>query len=139
MNLVQIADTRLNSPTKVEVRAKQVPKAEGLTLYKVGKDTYATSITPTEVGFQEVMGTVFAVNNPFEYENVGVSSLLEQSVEATGGKIFRPDDVEGILEFAKTRAKRTIIQQQPVRWPLISVAIVLFLLEIFIRRWLRRE
>lgn len=136
---VEIPDTRVDSPTRVLIMSEKTPRAEGLAVYKVDKGTYAASITPEETGFQEVLGALFAVNYPVELENVGMSQELEGAVAQSGGRMFSPHDVDGIVEFAKTRARRTVVQREPTRWPWITAAMIIFLLEIFIRRWLRKD
>ncbi len=138
-NKVDIADTRVNEPTELLVKSETQPKAEGLSLYRVDAETFAATITPTTQGVQRVLDATFAANYPYEYEAIGQSDDLSRIVGSTGGRMFSASDVDGIVDAVKTRAKRTAIVRENVRYPWIVAAIIIFLLEIFIRRWLRKE
>ena len=54
-------------------------------------------------------------------------------------KIFNKNDIDGIIEFTKTRAKRTVVTKETIRQPFIIAAIILLLIEIFIRRITRKD
>lgn len=136
---IEIADTRVNEPTEVIVKSKTVPKSDQGVFYKIDEDMYATTITPTETGFQNILTATFAVNYPAEYEMMGLNPELKKIAESTGGKMFNKDDVDGIIEFTKTKAKRSVVTKQTVRQPFIIAAIILLLIEIFIRRISRKE
>ena len=136
---IEIADTRVNEPTEVIVKSKTVPKSDQGVFYKIDEDMYATTITPAETGFQNILTATFAVNYPAEYEMMGLNPELKKIAESTGGKMFDKDDVDGIIEFTKTKAKRSVVTKQTVRQPFIIAAIILLLIEIFIRRISRKE
>jgi uncharacterized membrane protein len=136
---IDIQDTRLNEPTEVIVKSKTVPKSEQNVFYKVDEDLYASTITPTETGFQQILTATFAVNYPAEYEMVGFNRELKSIAESTGGRIFDKNDVDGIIEFTKTKAKRSVVTKQTIRQPFIIAALILLLIEIFIRRITRKD
>ncbi|MBW2973618.1 VWA domain-containing protein [Candidatus Woesearchaeota archaeon] len=136
---VEIADTRINEPTEVIVKSKTVPKSEQNVFYKIDEDLYASTVTPTELGFQRILTATFAANYPSEYEMMGFNPELKSITESTGGKIFDKNEVDDIIDFTKTKAKRSVVTKQTIRQPFIIAAIILLLIEIFIRRITRKE
>ncbi|MBW2986366.1 VWA domain-containing protein [Candidatus Woesearchaeota archaeon] len=136
---IDIQDTRINEPTEIIVKSKTVPKSEQNVFYKIDEDMYASTITPTATGFQQILTATFAVNYPAEYEMMGFNRELKSIAESTGGRVFDKSDVDGIIEFTKTKAKRSVVTKQTIRQPLIIAAIILLLIEIFIRRITRKD
>ena len=136
---IEIPDTRVNEPTEVIVKSKTAPKSEQGAFYKISEDLYATTITPTQAGFQQILTATFAANYPSEYEMMGFNPELKSITESTGGRVFDKKDINGIIELTKTKAKRTIVTKETLRRPLIIAAIILLLIEIFIRRITRKE
>ncbi|MBN1644434.1 VWA domain-containing protein [Candidatus Woesearchaeota archaeon] len=136
---VDVRDTRVFETTELIVRSASPPKAEGYSFYKIDDNMYSSSITPTEVGFHEVLGATFAVNNPSEYETLGFSDELEGVVFNTGGKVFDRNDIDGMVDHTITRSRREIITKENFRWPFVMAVVVLFLIEIFIRRIVKQE
>jgi len=138
-SFIDAKDTRLDEPADITVKSSTLPSAEGVVFYKIDEDTYSGSILPSTVGFQETAGAVFAVNYESEYGQLGLSPELSKIVGSTGGKVFKPNDIEGMVEHAESSAKRMVNSRDYVRWPFIVLAIILFLVEIFIRRLMRTE
>ena len=68
-----------------------------------------------------------------------MSEKLPDIVSATGGSMYNPDEVDRIINEVKSRAKRSVVKKQNVRWPFIVLAIIIFLLEIAMRKALRKE
>jgi uncharacterized membrane protein len=136
---IEIPDTRINEPTEVIVKSKTVPKSDQGVFHKIDEDMYATTITPTQTGFQNILTATFAANYPSEYEMMGFNPELKSITESTGGKIFGKNDIDAIIQFTKTRAKRTVVTKETVRQPFIIAAIILLLIEIFIRRITRKD
>lgn len=136
---IEIPDTRVNEPTEVLVKSQTIPKAEGNVFHKVDENLYATTVTPTETGFQNILTATFATNYPAEYEMMGVNPELKSVTASTGGKIFNKEDIDGIIDLTKTKAKRTVVKKETIRQPFILAAILLLLIEIFIRRITRQE
>lgn len=136
---VDVSDTRVQERTEVIIKSSQQPNAPGATFYKTDEDVYTASITPTQTGFYEIAGTFFGVNYPAEYAALGENPELKAITASTGGKIFKPEDIEGIIQHTKSRARRAVITKDIFSWPFILGAILLLLTEIFIRRIIRRE
>jgi len=138
-SFIDAKDTRIDEPAEITVKSDVPPTAENVVFYKIDEDTYTGSIMPKSVGFQSVAGAEFAVNYESEFSGLGLNPELEKIVGSTGGRVFDSNDANSIVEHAKTRAKRVINTREYIRWPFIILAIIVFLVEIFIRRLLRRE
>jgi len=138
-SFVDAKDTRIHEPTEVTIRSQTIPDAEGITFYKIDENLYSGTIVPEQSGFLQVAQATFAANYPYEYGNLGFSQELSTIAQSTGGKIFDPNDIEGMAKFAETKATRSISSREYYRWPFIIIALSLFLLEIFIRRIVRKE
>lgn len=97
-------------------------------------DTYTFTFTPEQKGFFTVCGVPYAVNGPSEYWRVGMSGDIETAVQVTGGGVFGFDQIDEIVETIKTVSSRVAVKKTELRSPFIAIALILFLLEIFIRR-----
>lgn len=136
---VDVRDTRILEPAEVVVRSETPPVAEGYTFYKNSDDLYVTTVTPAVLGFQNILDATFAANSPAEYERLGFSQELEGVVFNTGGKVFDRDDIDGIVKHTITRSQRKMTSKESLRWPFVVALVILFLIEIFIRRVVRQE
>ena len=132
---VTIRDTVLGKPASVNVVSKEMPKADELSFAKIDTNLYSSSYTPKGTGYKEILGATFAVNYNDEYANLGISPEFTSLVEKTGGKIFDPADIKGIIEFVRAKSKRIKIESTDYRWPFAIIALILFLIEIGIRRY----
>jgi uncharacterized membrane protein len=97
-------------------------------------DTYIFTFTPTKTGFGTACTIPYAVNSESEYWKVGLNTELQNAVGITGGDSFTADQVEQIVEQIKTVSTRVTTQQTEIRNPFVALAIIVFLIEIFIRR-----
>lgn len=134
---VDIPDTRVNEPTEATIKSETLPAYENLV--KIGENTYSATLTPEKTGFTNAYGAVFAANYPKELEYIGVNEKLRSLVESTGGKFFNSNQLEEIIDYTKTKSMRQITSKESIRWPFIIAAIVILLIEIFIRRGYRKE
>ena len=132
---VTIRDTVLGKSTSVEVISRDMPQSEGLAFAKIDTNLYSAIYTPKDAGYLEILGATFAVNYNNEYANPGISDEFLKLVDKTGGKVFDPDDTEGIIEFVKAKSKRIKIESTDYRWPFALIALILFLAEIGVRRY----
>ncbi len=132
---VTIRDAVLGKSTGVNVISKEMPKGKGLAFAKVDANFYTSVYTPEETGYKEILGATFAVNHNDEYANLGTNPEFITLVERTGGRIFEPEDIKGILEFVRAKSKRIKIESTDYRWPFALIAMALFLIEIGIRRY----
>ncbi|NOR48816.1 MAG: VWA domain-containing protein, partial [Methanosarcinaceae archaeon] len=108
---------------------------EPLELSVIGKNTYDTTIDPDRIGMHDISGYPVAVNYALEYRDVGLNEELPSLVKSSGGKTYDERDARALLlEDARANSERVI--QEPVSWKMyfIIAALLLFLLEIVIRR-----
>ncbi len=131
---VSAQDTNIKRPTEVKVKTRQQPVSPGLTFYKRDDQLYAATITPTDLGFQTIFNTEFAVNYNKELEGIGFNPELEETTAATNGQLFTEDQTEEIIAAVKTQTERPVFKRWYYRWPLILLAMVIFLFEIYLRR-----
>lgn len=136
---IDVEDTRIGEPTKLIVKSPIPPKAEGLRFFKISEDLYRASIIPEELGFHAVADGVFGVNYKEEYEKLGFSESLEDITRATGGKLYRPDEMEKFLKDVKSRSIRAVLKKIDLRWPFIAFALALFLFEVAVRKLSRKH
>jgi len=134
-NYVDIQDTRINESTELTIKTDGIPKAEGLDLYKSAENTYKATLQPQDLGFSEVLGAVFAVNYPREYEKIGINDDLRTITINTNGVLFEKEDINKIIEAIKLQSKKSITKRYYVRWPFVITAIIIFLIEIALRRY----
>jgi len=137
--LITIKDGRIGEPLEITVKSDTPPSADGIAFYKTEEEMYVGVVTPVELGFQEALGVKFAVNYPIEYDSPGLNPELARIVASTGGKLWQADDIDGIANAVRAHATRTITGRDDIRWPFAIGAIIIFLIEVVVRRILRRE
>lgn len=133
-NFIDIPDTHIDEPTKLLVRSPSTPSAQGVVFFKVEEDLYSSTIVPEKQGFQQIMSAVFAVNYKREFADLGDNPRLTEIVEGTGGSFYTTDQVEEIIDQVESRSKRAVVKKVFIRWPFIILAMICFLLDIFLRR-----
>ena len=131
---VTIRDTPIGQPTSVDVVASDMPKEGDLLFAKVDTNFYSADYTPGQPGFFTLLGTTAAANYPREYGGLGVNEEFQTLVEATGGQVFEPTNIEGIIEFVKAKSKRIKVGSIDLRWPFLIAALLIFLFDIAYRR-----
>ncbi|MBT7902934.1 VWA domain-containing protein [Candidatus Woesearchaeota archaeon] len=131
---VEIVDSRVNKKSTVIVKSEKFPKAEGLTFNKIDENKYKAEFVRTKTGFDTLLSKDFGVNYDPEFENIGVSPNLNTVVHATGGKVFKPDQVDKIIKHVKSVSKRSITERTLLTLPFLVLALLLFLLEVVLRR-----
>jgi hypothetical protein len=102
-------------------------------------DSYVFSFTPEKTGFGAACGVPYAVNAQSEYWTVGLNDDLSTAVGITDGGVFAFDEVDAIVERITTVSKRVTSERKEIRNPFIALAIILFLMEVFVRRMWRRK
>jgi len=131
---VVIPDSRINTPIDVIVKSDKYPSAEGLGFTRVGENQYKSTIIAEELGFSQVLGKSYAVNYETEYQSLGMNPRLEEVVSMSGGKIFKSSETKDIVDFVKSASKKSKIERTTIIWPFILLAVIIFLIEIGIRK-----
>jgi len=131
---VKIKDTTLGEHTNVQVISKAKPTDKDLEFSQIGPNFYSAEFIPTKTGFSEFLGAKVAVNYNKEYIDIGMNPEFKEFVKLSGGSLFEPDDIEGIVTKVRTVSKRKRIEVVFYRWIFVSAAIILLLIEITIRK-----
>ncbi|MFB6304450.1 MAG: VWA domain-containing protein [Haloferacaceae archaeon] len=129
-----VRDTRVGEPTTVVYRGDERPTVEGLRFRQVGENRYEARVTPTEPGYHRVLGATYAANYPAEYAAFGESEALSRLVRRTGGRQFERGEAAAIAQFARERAVAVREVRDEWDWTALVAALLLFLLEVAVRR-----
>jgi len=130
---VDVPDGTLDNIFEITVKAPEKPKIEGLSFYEQN-GIYKATFLPEGVGIGQLYGTLYGVNYKAEYANIGYNKNLNNLVESTNGKIFEKEQVREIIEFIRTRSVIVKTVEKEYRWPFLTLAIAIFLIEILLRR-----
>jgi len=136
---VDIPDTSIDKPVEVIVRAGALPEVSGIDFSKIDKNLYSATFQPEKIGFNELLGKKYAVNYASEYERIGFNTELNQTVKASGGTLLDINNLDKLIKDIKAGAKRIKTDYLYYRWPLVALALILFLLEVCTRRILENR
>lgn len=131
---VSIRDTTLDDPMFINVISSSLPQHEKLSFIKTDVNFYNAKFNPTRTGFYNFLGADAAVNYRNEFMDLGIDEKFIKLVEQTQGKVFDKDDILGILDFVKEKSKRIKVNRTDFKWPFLVAALILFLVEIGLRR-----
>ncbi|MBI5398350.1 VWA domain-containing protein, partial [Candidatus Woesearchaeota archaeon] len=131
---VRVDDARVNESSRVFVKAGAFPIVSGLVFSKIDKDTYAANLKNDRVGIFGVLHASYGVNYHQEYETLGFNAQFKSTVRSTGGKVFKPSEVEDIIEHIKNVSKRSVIEQVSFRFEFLLAALAILLVEMIVRR-----
>ncbi|MFQ5474202.1 MAG: VWA domain-containing protein [Candidatus Nanoarchaeia archaeon] len=131
---IDIPDTRINRLSTATVKADKFPTSDVLEFVKSGDSTYTAKFTPEELGFDEILGSVYAVNYEQEYQRIGFNQDLADIVQNSRGKLFKPDEIDDIVKHVKSVSKRRITEKKVLIGPLLWAALLIFLAEVCVRR-----
>jgi len=131
---VKTKDTNLGSLAEVNIYSKKFPTSEKLQFSKIGENAYKATFIATSTGFEEIFNAKIAINTNKEFENIGLNPELSTLISLTGGKSFSLNETKELVNFIKETSRRTSTDIRYYRWPFIIAAMVIFLIEIFIRR-----
>jgi Mg-chelatase subunit ChlD len=132
--VTDIADTRVGEPTTVVYRGSSPPSDTDVPFSATDDDVYRAEVTPTTPGFETVAGTTYAANYHAEYAGFGPSPALAESVRSTGGQQFERNEAAEIAAFTRQQSTRVRDVRQTWDWALLSGALLIFLLEVIVRR-----
>ncbi len=133
--VVSVDDTRINTPSKAFVKSKKVPVVERMEFSKVEKDMYQSVFTQQKEGFHKLLEATYAADYEREYQDLGMSQTLHKIVASSGGKLFKPTETKQIADFVKSVSRRERREKRDLKEYFLVAAMVIFLLEIAIRRF----
>ncbi len=131
---ISMDDTWLGEPINIEVKSKIPPSYPGLSFSKIDENLYTAYYTPEKEGFYSFFNAVVAVNYRKEVAKTGINSELRNLVKITGGKVFEPEDTEGIIKKVIEDSKKVVVEKVSYRWIFAMIAALIFLAEIAYRR-----
>ncbi len=139
--VVEAEDTWFGTPATLDVTSYEeglpVLKFNGQTLELAvtGRNTYQTTVDPGNIGLHDVSGYPIAVNYALEYRDVGINEDLPVLIRANGGKTYTEQEALALLlEDAQKNSLKSVQVTKSQKIYFIIAALVLFLLEICIRR-----
>ena len=131
---VNVADGRIGEGLDISIYSEKVPKISEVQLIEVDTNIYSGNLIPDQTGFFKILDEEFAVNYPREFENLGINPKLEELVRITGGEILDVGDHKDIIEKIKKDSEKVIEDREYYRYFLLPAAVIVFLIEIFLRR-----
>ena len=110
------------------------PEHEKIHFSKVGETLYKGSFTPKETGFYDFFEASLAAGYQQEYSELGLNPDLSSLITASGGKTFKLNETDKLIDFVKESSKRAKVDVTYYRWPFVIIGVIFFLIEIFFRR-----
>ena len=132
-SFVDVFDARVGSEVEVIVKALDYPSGD-ISFVSLDENIYSGSMFFDTKGFTSVLGSDVAVNDPIEYERVGLSADLQNIVLMSGGRMFEVSEVEDMIDFIKAKSRRIELERKSWAWPFILVALLIFTCEVCVRR-----
>lgn len=133
---VEAGDGWAGSPLEIYVSSANPPRiGEGARIESTAPGRYTVTIVPESEGVYYINDYGIAVNYPLEYREFGFNPELRGMIEAAGGKIFTEEEAgRSVVEEARKASERLVQERLSISWQLLLAALVLFLLEVAIRR-----
>ena len=131
---VDIQDGVVNESIQVKLKTEFGLSSDKSDFYKIGENLYATTVKHQDTGFHYMLRATYAVNYKIEYELLNFNNELEGIAAATNGKVFDKEDFNGMVEAIKSQSKKSVDKKTYLRWPFLIAALVLFLIEVCIRK-----
>jgi hypothetical protein len=131
---VSAKDVNLGEVMEVNVKSDDLPEWNDLKFAKVGENIYSASFYPKKVGFYSFFNAEVAVNAIKELQSVGMNPELESLIGLSGGRMFQPSQTKDIIKKVREDSKRYKTEIIAYSWLPIVLALVIFLIEISVRR-----
>jgi len=141
---IYVSDVYKGDGLKIKIVSKKQPdvKIDGVkaNVYLTNPNEYTVSFNVQTRGFHTVevdgLKEIFTVNYPREIEKLGMDTKLYEIVGVTGGKVYdkNSDFVNDVLKEAKQKSIHTVLEKEDLKLPLLVASLILFLLEVTVRR-----
>jgi len=131
---VKVKDSRIQDVVQINIISEKEPFLEGLSFSKIDKNSYRATFVPKTTGFHNFFDASMAVNYKREYEELGINPNLVDLVSITNGRIFDDNNTTAIVNFIKENSRRRKINKKSYSWIFILTALIIFLMEVCIRR-----
>ncbi|MBT3304472.1 VWA domain-containing protein [Candidatus Woesearchaeota archaeon] len=136
---VNVGDGRIGESLDISIYSDKVPDINDVQLIEIDTNIYSGNLVPDQTGFFKILGEEFAVNYPREFEDLGLNPELEELVGLTGGQILDVDNHKEIIEKIKKDSEKVIEDREYYRYLILPIAVIVFLVEIFLRRKLKNK
>lgn len=136
---LRVDDAIVGKEAKVYYKGSKYPTSSACTFLPV-EDHYECSIIPATAGFDTILNVPYAANYQEEYQNVGYNeNALKMLADRTTGEIFKADQIDAIVSKVKSDSKVKILDKHALDWIVLAAAMVMFLVEIYLRRILQHQ
>ncbi len=135
---VTAKDTYIGDNFRVDVLAGSMPTDGRMAFSKVGERLYSSEFKPGKTGWYAFFDATAAANYPLELLNTGYDPDLGVLVQATGGKVFTPDQTAELLKKVREDSKRVITTHKSLAWMPLAIALLFFLLDIAARKMMEQ-
>ena len=139
--VLEAEDTWFGTPAQLKLTMydEGIPAIElegkAIDLSLTGRNTYETTIDVGQIGVHRISGYPIAVNYALEYRDVGINPDLEMMIMANGGKTYTKSEAQALLlRDARENSQKLIRENVSQKIYFILAALILFLLEVIIRR-----
>jgi Mg-chelatase subunit ChlD/uncharacterized membrane protein len=139
--VLEAEDTWFGTPAQLKLTMydEGIPAIElegkPIDLSLTGKNTYEATVDVGQVGVHYISGYPIAVNYALEYRDVGINPDLEMLIKASGGKTYTKSEAQALLlRDAREKPQKPIRENVSQKMYFILAALILFLLEVTIRR-----
>ncbi len=131
---VSFNDPRKQEASEIIVKGDRLPEVDNLKFSRNSDGTYSATLFPEETGFFSIENDEYSVNYNSEFDNIGMNSQLEELVSLSGGHMFEEsDNINSVLDYLKEKKNIATVEKELFIWPLISLAMIIFVIDVWIR------
>ena len=129
-----VHNPRVKEESEIIIRGSDIPEVEGIKFSRKADGNYVATIMPDDVGFFVFGDDEYGVNYNSEYGDVGWNEELEDLVRTSGGHVFEGNEnIVEVLDFLKEKKNITLVEKELFIWPLLSLAMIIFILDVWFR------
>ena len=128
--IIEIPELRLGENSIINVRSKYPPIDKALSFTEIEDGLFQANYFPIQQGLNEILGNKVAVNYKKEYLNIGMNSELSSILKISNGELLDEINPESLISLSKVE---TTISKD-LSWIFVMFAIIVYLIEVFIRR-----
>ncbi|HWR26552.1 MAG TPA: vWA domain-containing protein [candidate division Zixibacteria bacterium] len=131
-------DGERGEPVAIHVQSDVEPDirydGERILFERRGNRLYSAEIFMNSTGFHDLSGYRIAVNEPAEYRELGNNDLISEVIAASGGHVYNMSEIEMLIPDIKNKNTGIVSEAIDLRPILIFAAMILYSLEVIIRR-----
>ena len=131
---IDVSDSRVDEKVSVYVKSNTVPEYQNLIFSKIDDNLYKSEFEVNREGFYEIFNKVYAINYHRELENIGMNEEYLETIKALDWEIINKEEIDLITEETLKASKSTIIKKNHIAYIFIIISIILFFIEMIIRR-----